>query len=237
MGTLKRPISKSEFARLCGVTAAAVTKATREGGELWPAMDGKRVDSAHPIAVEFRERNLARKSGVKPERKKPAAKKKPAPAAPEPKPPRTPRGRQAQNLAKKNAPTGEADQVVPENIAYYADMTLRDLISKFGTDARFLDWLKALKAIEEIRDKRIRNADREGELIPRVLVQSHVVGAFEAAHINMLTDGAKTISAQLSAMVKAGSEPDECEQVVSDILSKMIRAAKGKAARVLKNAC
>lgn len=205
-------------------------------------MDGPRVDSAHPAAQAFRERNAARqaaRSNPKPEpaRKRQAAKPKPkADPKPQRQPPRTPRGREAQNLTRKAEATGDADELVPENVAAYADMTLRDLIAKFGTDARFLDWLKALKAIEEIRDKRIRNAEREGELIPRVLVQSHVVGAFEAAHINMLTDGAKTIAAQLSAMAKADTSPDECEQFVSDTLSKMIRAAKGKATRVLKHA-
>ena len=48
---VKKLVSKSEFARLAGVSAAAVTKALRSG--LRDAADGKRIDANHPVAVKY----------------------------------------------------------------------------------------------------------------------------------------------------------------------------------------
>lgn len=47
----KKSLSRLEFANLAGVSAAAVTKACK--GLLVPALDGKRIDAAHPIALKY----------------------------------------------------------------------------------------------------------------------------------------------------------------------------------------
>jgi len=48
---VKKLMSKSEFARLAGVSPAAVTKALRS--TLRDAEHGKRIDAAHPAAVKY----------------------------------------------------------------------------------------------------------------------------------------------------------------------------------------
>lgn len=47
----------------------------------------------------------------------------------------------------------------------YADMSLRDVVEKYGTDPAFSDWLRATKLIEDINEKRIKNTTSEGELV------------------------------------------------------------------------
>lgn len=171
-------------------------------------------------------------------REKPA----PKPAAPkEDKPPLgsydRPTGRRAAKEAAKAQPLHPPKvHRVPDNIAEFADMTLRDLIDQFGTDLRFSDWLKALKAIEDIREKRIKNAEREGELVSRDLVRTHVIGAFERAHINLLTDGSQTIATRLAAMVRGGSDEADCQKFVSDTISRNIRSVKATVGRALRDA-
>ena len=236
--TIKRPISKSDMARLCGVSAAAITKACNHGGLLHEAMDGKRIDAAHPVAAEYLRRHGADAGGI-PEPAAPKAKPARKPKA-EPKPaaPAKPhmRGKQHANEARKAAATEPADPVVPENVAEYADMTLRDLIAQFGTDVRFGDWLKALKSIEEVREKRLKNAEREGELIPRDLVRQFVVAKFEEAHIQLMTDVSQTLAIQVSAMAAAGADMPECKKYVSETIGKVIRSTKGTVTRVLRDA-
>ena len=50
--SVPQPVSRSEFARLCGVSPAAITKAL--SGCLAPAAYGKQVDLASPAAVAYR---------------------------------------------------------------------------------------------------------------------------------------------------------------------------------------
>jgi len=48
---LKKLVSKSEYARLCNVSAAAVTKASAT--VLKDAVYGKRIDVSHPDAIKY----------------------------------------------------------------------------------------------------------------------------------------------------------------------------------------
>ena len=64
---MSQVVSKAEFSRMAGVSAAAVTNAAKKS--LAPAMVGKRVDSAHAAAIEYIRRNVA----SNPVREKPTA--------------------------------------------------------------------------------------------------------------------------------------------------------------------
>lgn len=55
---MSKMMSRSAFARLAGVTPAAITIACRT--ELEPACDGDRVDADHPIAIAYLERRNTR---------------------------------------------------------------------------------------------------------------------------------------------------------------------------------
>lgn len=223
-------VSCAEFSRRAGVSSAAITQACKPGKALAAARVGKRIDAAHPDAVAYLacERNGGRGKDIRPK-------------APKPKPPprkKRPAGWRGKQAAQKAAsqpgePPAQAMEL-PENVAAFADWTLQDIVNRFGTDTAFVDYLKAAKAIEDLREKRLKNAEREGELIPRILVEQHVIGAYERVHINLLTDGAQTIGTRVHAMAKADSDPDECKQFVARTISKMIRAAKADIDRALR---
>jgi len=123
---------------------------------------------------------------------------------------------------------------IPENITMFADMTLRELIQRFGTDTAFLDFLKAVKTIEDINDRRIKNAEARGELVSRKLVKVAIIDPINSAHTKLLTDGAKTIARRVVAMTGSGRTLEECEAFVVDQLSSFIRPVKSKVARVVQ---
>ena len=228
---------KSAFAELAGVSAAAVTKATRLGGILHGAMLGKKLDSTHPQAVAYLEEHKPKVTisvdggpsipiedfnedlGIPPIID-PASK---------------PSGHVAKNASKKAGKYEEGSFTVPEYIGDLADRTLRDLIMQFGTDVRFLDWLKATKEIEVINEKRLKNAESEGTLVSRHLVKVGIIEPLDAAHTKLLTDGVKTISRRTVAMHDSGRDLSDIEDFVSDQISSFLKPVKAKVARALKN--
>jgi len=209
--TIKQLILKSEFAALAGVSPGHVTRLCK--GRLSEAIEDRKINLTHPaVASYLAERNTSA-------------------AAPTPK---RPQGRRAK------ANLGDIDndplQRVPENIRAFADMSLRELAAMFGTDHGFIEWLNGLKRIEDIHEKRIKNAKAEGELVARDLIAEGVIGPIEQAHRKMLTDGAKNISRRVAAMAKAGSTESECEKYVHDQIGSFIRPVKTQMQRALDNA-
>lgn len=120
-----------------------------------------------------------------------------------------------------------------EQIEELGDLTLRELIAKFGTADRFKVWLQARKALVDIGAKEIVNGEKRKQLIPRIFVEAHLIGTYERAHINLMTDGAQNIARRMSAMIKAGSAVEECETFVSEQISRHIKEAKASIARAL----
>lgn len=125
---------------------------------------------------------------------------------------------------------------LPEEIAAVADMTIRQVVDKFGTVTAFKDWLGALKSIEDIREKRNKNAEKEGLLIPRELVRTHIIGAFEQAHLELISDTAQTVASRLHAMYSAGDDARAGREFIAATIGKTVKTAKTTIARVLRNA-
>ena len=125
---------------------------------------------------------------------------------------------------------------IPDDIQAVADMSLRELIARYGSNTRFNDWLKALKELEVIEEKRLKNAQTEGKLVSRELVQSGVISHFDTMFRQMLTDGAKTITQRLIALHESGADNIECEDLVRDQIQSFIRPTKKKIGVALSNA-
>lgn len=124
---------------------------------------------------------------------------------------------------------------VPDDIEQLADLTLRELIEKFGTGYRFHDWLKSLKEIEAVNEKRIKNAQSRGKLISRHLVEVGVIDPFNSAHVRLMTDGAKAITAAVLAKHQAGISEQKIEAYVTDVVGSFIRPVKAKVERNLRH--
>lgn len=125
---------------------------------------------------------------------------------------------------------------IPADLAKLADWTIRDVIHRWGTDTAFVDWLKAVKEIEMVAERRLKNAQARGELISRHVVKSGMIDTLDGAFTRMLTDGAKTIATRAHSLVKTGAGVQEIEDLVAKQLSTFIKPTKAKITRVLRNA-
>lgn len=229
-------VSKAELARRAGVSEAAINKACKV--ILKSAVDGKRLNINHPDVVQYLKRHDAPPPVI-------ATASTPAPAiVPPPPPPNIPgiASEQAKRKhdpakAKKKASAPADDQIyeIPDDILKFAEMSLRELVQRFGTDIRFCDWLKATQTIEAINEKRLKNAATKGELVSRHLVKIGIIDPVDQALNQLLSDGVKTIARRVTAMHDAGRPLDDVEKFVSDQISSFIRPMKAKVKRTLTN--
>lgn len=202
-------VTRSEFARMAGVSPAAVTQACSRG-ELGDAMHGRRIDAAHARARAYLKRN--RKNG----RTKVAA------------PVETP------VLPASSDGEIHLAGVTPEDAALIADLTTREVVRRFGTMTQFRDWLDSLKRIEEIREKRIKNDEATGRLIPREPVKAYVFAAIDAVNRRLLSDAPKSIAARLDAMTKSGATLEERELVVRELIGSQLKPVRDQAMKSLR---
>jgi hypothetical protein len=254
-------VTQSELARRAGVLPVRISDLMK--GRLKGAVQGKRIDDQHPEVKKYlRDRKvvlnvaeqvaqacavaddystefirtlsgcdnataLAVHASIRPRK---GVRRTPEPAHKEPN-----LGGWSARKETMKAEGGDVDlEGLPEHLVDLADWTLRDLIGKFGTDVRFVDWLKATKELEMIEKQRIANAAAEGRLVSRELVKAGVIDVFETAHMNLLSDGAKTIAMRATTMRDAGKSEDDIRKKAVEVIGSHVRAAKDKAIRALR---
>ena len=232
-------ITKAAFASLARVSGTAITKACKPGNGLAKATvgDGRkmRIDPNHPAAVAY--------LGDFTQKKPPVTVSinggeeipydeflEQAGGTPKP------TGAGAAKESRKRVSVYNIDPAdVPDNMQDFAELTIRQVVAKFGTDYRMVDYLRALKEIETIDANRVKNAKARGELVHKDLITKGVLEPIDSAHRKMLTDGAKTIARRAVAMIGAGRDSDELEKFIAEQLSSFIRPAKAIIKRALEN--
>ena len=227
-----RVVSKAELARLAGVSKAAVTKAA--ASFLKPALVGKRIDVDHPAAAAWLQKKL------NPPTSKPPKKPKKAPSKPKSK--KTPAAKKTPTKPKAPTESEEPPELPPvelqddATVKSYGEMKLKDLVAKFGTGAQFKEWTLAKKNLESIRALQVKNEEKEGALISRDLVKTHLFGAIENTNLRLLTDTPKTLSKRIASHVKAGGTLEEAEEIIRKVLSTQLKGVKALAQRALEDA-
>jgi len=200
-------ISQSEFSRLVNISTAGVAKLVKT--RLVNATVGKRVDIQHPDAVEYLKSKLGK--GIVTELISVPIEKPPAPPPPE--------------------------QVeLPEDIEAVADLTIRQVVEKFGTVTAFGDWLKAMKSIADIKEKHLKNDAALGRVIDKEYVANFMFGAFETSYSQLVNDAPRTICATIVESHEAGESIEVLQQQAQKIISSQIKGVKDKLKKALKNA-
>lgn len=208
-----RLVTRAELARHAGCTAMAVTQACKV--RLAKAVHGKRVDIDHPAVRAW----LKKRGHELPE---PAASEVvPAPAALA----SGPRGAQ---MAPVRTPEGI------EDIHGFEDLTLREIVTRYGSMSVHSDWLDMRRKQVQIREREIKNFELEGRLIPREGVRVHVIGVIDGAFRRLLQDAPKTLARRIYAMAHAGESVEAAEELVRDTVTSLLRPVKEAAARVLR---
>lgn len=210
---MPRPVTRSDLARMAGVRPCSITEAAAKWSP--EARIGSRVDLDHPDVQRYLAIPRLRPT-PRPET--------PAVAQPSPTPVRPVPALQDAHLDTRT-----------DDIERYAHWTLEALVRKFGTATAFVDWLDARKRISDIREKDLKADEREGRLIQREYVRTHVFGHLEAASRRLLQDAPATIARRLYAAAKSGVSVEEAEQLVRELISSQLRPAKDAATKALRS--
>jgi len=221
------PVRKSEFAKLAGVSGAAVTKASAT--TLKAALVGRQIDRNHPDAIAYVKKHkqpdvIAVKKAVS---KKVDGRSNPKHKA-------AARKSKRKKEEKDEGVIPGSLESLPEKIQALADQSLRELAYVFGTDIAFLDWLKATREIERVHEARLKNQEKEGTLVHRELVKSGILDPIETLYSQILRDGAKTIAVKVMNLMEAGEPVEICEKAIRKELTSFIRPAKAKMERAIK---
>lgn len=222
-------ISQKAMAELAGVTRGAVCIASKPGKQLHPAMVRGKVNQLHPSAVAYIQ-------NMSTQRKNRTYKVDPGDKAASGKTGSAAKAARVKASPPPAAPDMDAMDLLAVDIRALADKSLRELVGVFGTDIRFLDWLKALHEIEKVYDRRIKSAKAEGVLISRELVADYILDPINTLFERLMTDGAKTMAAEMYAMAEAKRTEKEFEEYVVDFIGSFVRALKPKLARALRSA-
>lgn len=260
MSAAKKLVSRAEFATLVGINPATVGELCTKG-PLRNAAEGTRVNITHPRVIEYIDRkakartddpiydaflaawkaagddatvqNIATLFQIGKKRAnelyhamisqgdyQPILKDKPIPGT----------------LGALEKRKQESLKEIPSDLSELMSWTIGEILDRWGTTTAFLDWLRATKTLEDIREKQLKNAEKSGVLISRDIVKKGVIDPIDAAHIKLLTDGVKTIAKRAMAMTSANRPPDDVEKFVGDQIGSFLRPLKNKIARALKHA-
>ncbi len=132
---------------------------------------------------------------------------------------------------KNEIALSERDDLYEElngDVRKVAHLSLNEIVDKYGTITGFTDVLKASKLLQDLHEKKRKNAQADNELVSRELVKRDIFQPIDFLFNRLLTDGSKTIAKSVGNMVKSGSSPKECELFVSEKLGSFIKPFKKK---------
>jgi len=145
---------------------------------------------------------------------------------------------EAPGLKLTDGPGSESEGFddLPDDIRQFGDMTLREVVRRFGTEGRFLDWLNAMKRVEDLHEKRVKNEIVENTLVPRAYVSNHIFSLIEILNIRLLTDAPRTLAVRMIELVNAGETAEAVEDCARLVISSQLKGIKDKVTGALKNA-
>ena len=109
---------------------------------------------------------------------------------------------------------GDEPRVPPAIAAEHLDMSLRQIIRRFGSVAVFRDWLLAAHKIVKIEKDQVAIQTKRGKLIRKDLVQSGIIDPIEGAFVKLLNDAPRTIVADVEDVLGAGMEREKAIEAV-----------------------
>lgn len=128
----------------------------------------------------------------------------------------------------KNSVQKITPDTIPDDIRDVKKMTIEEVVETFGTKLDYKLYVDAVKNIELIHEKRLKNARTMGLLVSKELVKVGIIDRVNAAHIKLLTDGMKTMAVRVEAMVHAGRNRQEIQKFMTDQTSSFIKPMKSK---------
>jgi len=223
-------LSKADFARFAGVRPPSVSVLCK--GQLAPAVSGGKIDISAPCVVAYLERHRRRGTAPVP---KPRAARIPTSkidaGRPEPIPTDTisPLSDLVIDEVKRIFPSAHT----PEQIRMIASLTVQQVAEQFTNASGASEYVTTVKKLEDTRMVQLKIAEKEGELIPRELVKTTIIGMLDALHIRLLRDAPRTITSRCYALAKNGAPMEDAEAMIHGIISQHLKGYVATAKRIL----
>jgi hypothetical protein len=98
-----------------------------------------------------------------------------------------------------------------------------------------LDELKKRKLRADIRGQELKNAETDGSLIPKELVESALLSLLEEQNLRLLNDVAKSIARIVQAHGASGVPLETSEREIRDLIGQTLKATHQKVAKKLRD--
>ena len=223
--TGKRLLKKVEFAKACNINPSTVTRLIQ--GELFDALQGKLIDVGHPLVVDY----MARHEIIMPPVAPGAPEKVIAAAADAP----TKKGPPVTSPTRLSRPEKEKpektiitvqDQAGDELLVNLMELTVGEIVEKYGSTSGFTAYLDMAKKREEILEKRLKNRKTSDESISRDFVRKYVFSTFESLFNRLLNDHPQTVTNRIIEAYEAGETKEHCTEITTQLISKQLQDAK-----------
>lgn len=214
--------------RLTDIKKSTVYNQCKSGGRLYAAMIGEKVNLEHKNAKIF----CAEFGYVEPDIVAERAK-----------------ATRAAHAKTRSAPQYDTeapahDILAPDDLELdgddldapaYMDMSLRDIVKKFGKQSQFKELVAAYKTLvstQAAEEKMARDRKEFAHFSHIERLAMHIDGL----HKMLLTDAAKNIADTAKTLNAAGASDVEVRKAVTKVLEQVITMTKAQSDRILRNA-
>lgn len=208
---MSRFISKAQLARWAGVARSTAKRAC--DGPLYDATTESGVDVEHPLVIEWLDSHGCHEIPEEVEQ----------PKTPKPK---KPKKRSATPPKASPPPKKPATRPEPHDLEHLEDLTVREVVMRYGSVDGFKRFVDSLKSISEFKYKELRAKQQRGDLIEREKVAGLVFPMIDVAFARLVTDVPDSVAKLVIARVESGGADTSAD------VQKIIRDANS---RVLKN--
>jgi hypothetical protein len=116
----------------------------------------------------------------------------------------------------------------------YLDMSVRELIARYGTQSQFKDLASAVKNLIQMRGYEEEQARKRGEYIHRAHAE-RLVAMIDGMQKALLTDAVSNMANKVAVQVRANAEKTEIERSMRDTISRIIKLSKTQLVRSLRD--
>ena len=121
---------------------------------------------------------------------------------------------------------------IPEDIQEIRQWPFDRVIETFGTGPQFKAWADGHKKIVDTLGKDIDIGIKQGQLLNREALPAILWGPLKKLFLRLMGDTARTLARLLHTKITAGATPEECEGVIHDRIGKEIRNFQKLTAKV-----
>ena len=212
-----RLISRLQLVNRLDVSKSVLYRDCENEQKLKPAMVGAKVDLDHKSARLYCAEHNYREPDIADLLKNERNKKPPAPE-------------------KSNVvlPPDNFDIVDPDDADSYLEMTLKEIITRYGTQPQFKDFVSASKNLLQMRGMEEEQARKRGEYIHRVHVEK-LVALIDAMTKTLLSDVVSNLAISCTAQIKADATQPEIEETIRSNISRTIKTTKAQVVRGLRD--